>query len=386
MTLDKKTIKNIILIVLIIAVIWTVFQNLNILLVYIFMLFKIIFPFILGGAIAFLLNIPMVFFERLLFKNKKAVNNNLCKKISRPCSLVLSMAAIAAVVTGVFTVVVPQLTDTIKELGITVYRFLPRAETWILNIINNDYFKKQIMGFFSQFDWKSITNYLGSFFRSGTDMLSSTLGVVTNIFSTTVNVVIAFIFSIYVLLQKEKLSVQCKKLVLCLFTEEKSKKIFYVFTLINKTFNKFVTGQCLEAIILGTLFFIVMSIIRLPYALLVGVVIGFTALIPLVGAFIGCFISAFLILMVSPVKAIIFIAVFLILQQIEGNLIYPHVVGNSVGLPSIWVLVAVTIGGSLFGIVGMLVFIPISSVVYSLLRDWTRNRINNKKINVDNYI
>ncbi len=383
MTLDKKTIKSIVLIFFIIALIWAAFQNLGTLTIYVLMVFKIIFPFILGGVFAFLLNIPMVFFERVIFKNRK---NKLIKKLARPCSLVLSVAAIAAVVTGVFTVVVPQLTDTVKELGTTVYRFLPKAEAWILNIINNDYFKKQVRDLFNQFDWSSVTNYLGSFFKSGGDMLSSTLGVVTNIFSTTVNVVIAFIFSVYILLQKERLHVQCKKLILCMFSEEKSKRIFYIGALVSRTFNRFVTGQCVEAIILGTLFFVVMSIIRLPYALLVGVVIGFTALIPLVGAFIGCFIGAFLILMVSPVKALIFLVVFIILQQIEGNLIYPHVVGNSVGLPSIWVLVAVTIGGNLFGVVGMLVFIPISSVVYSLLRDWVRNRINKKDINVNNYM
>ena len=386
MSLDKKTIKNIILIVFLIALIWTAFQNIGMLTVYVLMVFKIIFPFILGGVIAFLLNIPMVFFERIIFKNKKTANNKICKKLSRPCSLVLSIAAIAAVVTGVFTVVVPQLTDTVRELGITVYRFLPKAEAWILNIINNDYFKVQIRELFNQFDWKSLTDHLGSFFKSGGDMLTSTLGVVTNIFSTTVDVVIAFIFSIYLLLQKERLNMQCKKFVLCLFSEEKCKKIFYVFSLINRTFNKFVTGQCLEAIILGSLFFIVMSITRLPYALLVGVVIGFTALIPLVGAFIGCVISAFLILMVSPVKALVFLVIFIILQQIEGNLIYPHVVGNSVGLPSMWVLVAVTIGGSLFGVVGMLVFIPMSSVIYSLLRDWSKSRLEIKNLDVNNYI
>ncbi len=386
MNLDKKTIKNIVITIFIVALIWAGFQNLGTVFVYAVTTFRIIFPFILGGAIAFLLNIPMDFFERTIFGNKYTKDKKILSKMARPCSLVLSIAAIAAVITGVFTVVVPQLADTVRELGITVYKFLPKAESWILNIINNDYFRSKVREFFNEFDWTALTNYLGSFFRSGGDMLSSTLGVVSNIFSATVDSVIAFIFSMYVLLQKEKLGRQCKKLVLCVFSEKNSHKIFYIGSLTYKTFNKFVTGQCLEAVILGALFFVVMTIAQMPYALLIGVLIGFTALIPLVGAFIGCFVSAFLILMISPIKALIFLIIFIIIQQLEGNLIYPHVVGNSVGLPSIWVLVAVTLGGSLFGVVGMLVFIPMSSVVYTLLREWSDEKLKSKKIDVNNYI
>ena len=183
MNLDKKTIKNIVITIFIVALIWAGFQNLGTVFVYAVTTFRIIFPFILGGAIAFLLNIPMDFFERTIFGNKYTKDKKILSKMARPCSLVLSIAAIAAVITGVFTVVVPQLADTVRELGITVYKFLPKAESWILNIINNDYFRSKVREFFNEFDWTALTNYLGSFFRSGGDMLSSTLGVVSNIFS-----------------------------------------------------------------------------------------------------------------------------------------------------------------------------------------------------------
>ncbi len=160
------------------------------------------------------------------------------------------------------------------------------------------------------------------------------------------------------------------------------KQVLHVLSLAGETFAHFITGQCIEAVILGSMFFVSMTVFRFPYALLVGVLISFTALIPVFGGIIGCWVGFFLILMVSPMQAVMFLVLFLVLQQIEGNLIYPHVVGNSVGLPSIWVLVAVTLGGSLMGIVGMLIFIPLVSVLYTLFREWAYKRLKQKRIQV----
>ena len=179
----------------------------------------------------------------------------------------------------------------------------------------------------------------------------------------------------YVLFQKERLTAQCKKLMYVCLPESRADKIIEVLRLTNTTFSNFLSGQCLEACILGTMFVITLSILRMPYALLIGIIIAVTALIP-----IGCIVGVILIMMTSPLKALIFVGVFLILQQIEGNLIYPHVVGSSVGLPGIWVLVAVTIGGNLFGIMGMLTFIPISSVCYALLRTYVNRKVEEKEI------
>ena len=196
--------------------------------------------------------------------------------------------------------------------------------------------------------------------------------------------VIAFVFACYILLQKERLNIQIRKIMYAYMKKDLVKKVLDVCSLTYKTFSSFLTGQCVEAVILGTMFVIAMSVFRLPYALLVGVLIAFTALIPIFGAFIGCFVGAFLILMVAPMKALMFVIMFLVLQQIEGNLIYPKVVGSSVGLPSIWVLAAVSIGGSLMGVVGMLVFIPVVSVLYTLLRNNVYGRLANKGFSVDN--
>lgn len=214
-------------------------------------------------------------------------------------------------------------------------------------------------------------------------MLDSTMSAARNIVSGVTTFAIAFVFACYILLQKERLYVQVKKILYAYIPEKRVQKILSVCSLTYKTFSSFLAGQCLEALILGMMFLVVMTIIRLPYALLIGVLIAFTALIPIFGAFIGCVVGAFLILMVDPMKAVLFVIVFLILQQIEGNLIYPKVVGNSVGLPSIWVLAAVSIGGSLMGVVGMLVFIPMVSVLYALLRESVLERLDKKGIKIE---
>ena len=216
-------------------------------------------------------------------------------------------------------------------------------------------------------------------------IINGGIGAISGLFSGITNFFIGFVFSVYVLFQKEKLASQCKKLLYVMVSERRADQIVEILRLTNTTFSNFLSGQCLEACILGALFVITLSILRMPYALLIGIIIGVTALVPIVGAFIGCAVGVVLIMMTSPLKALIFIAIFLILQQIEGNLIYPHVVGNSVGLPGMWVLVAVTIGGNLFGIMGMLTFIPISSVCYALLRTFVNNKVEEKNINKNKF-
>ena len=211
-------------------------------------------------------------------------------------------------------------------------------------------------------------------------MLGTTFNVAITLINSVMNFVIAFVFACYILLQKEKLSVQIRKALYAFLPAKRCGQILKIASLSYKTFSNFVTGQCLEAVILGTMFFVVMTILKFPYALLVGVVIACTALIPIFGAFIGCVVGTFLILVVNPMRAVAFVILFLVLQQIEGNLIYPHVVGNSVGLPSIWVLMAVTVGGNLMGVVGMLVFIPLTSILYALFRQTVHKRLKERKI------
>lgn len=341
-------------------------------------LIKILMPFLVGGAIAFAINIPMSFYERKLFRNNKLI------KAKRPICLVLSILSIVLVTIIVIVLVVPQLGKTLASLASTVPVFFdnileelkvlfaqnPEIISYIENLESSTLNLDEIIS-------KSI-----EIARNGVlNVLSSTVILASSFIGGLVNFVIAFVFSIYILLQKEKLSLQTDRVLKAYLPKKIYHIVIEVFRRLNQNFRNFITGQCTEAVILGSLFIITMTILKLPYAVMIGALIAFTALIPIVGAFIGCVVGAFLILMVSPIKALIFLILFLTLQQIEGNLIYPKVVGDSVGLPAIWVLAAVTIGGSLMGVSGMLLFIPIVATIYSLLRDDVnkRNKLSNSK-------
>ena len=248
--------------------------------------------------------------------------------------------------------------------------FIPQMQSWIREFFHNN---QEIMKLVDQiqFDPDQAIRWGISLLGNGAgNMMNTTMSAVGSIVSGLATFFIAFSFACYVLFQKEKLHLQIRKVFFAFLPQQKADAFLKVCSLTYRTFANFLTGQCLEAVILGCMFVITLSILRMPYALLIGVLIAFTALIPIFGAFIGCAVGGFLIFMVSPKQAILFIIVFLVLQQIEGNLIYPHVVGESVGLPSIWVLAAVTIGGNLMGIVGMLVFIPLLSVFYTIFREY----------------
>ncbi len=343
---------------------------------------NIIFPFLLGGAIAFILNVPMSFLERILFKNEDAQGRS-SQKFARPCSLTLTILCVIGVIVLVMFVVIPQLGSTFVSLGKSIQDFMPSAMIWLEELFHNN---EEIMALIGNLDmdWDKILDGVVSFFRSGAgNVLNSTMSAAKSIISSVTTFFIAFVFSCYILLQKEKLHVQVKKILYAYLPEKIVEKTLDVCSLTYRTFSSFLAGQCVEALILGFMFFVSMGILRLPYAMLVGILIAFTALIPVFGAFIGCIVGAFLILMVNPVQAFTFVVMFLVLQQVEGNLIYPKVVGNSVGLPSIWVLAAVSIGGSLMGVVGMLVFIPLVSVIYILFRGDVYKRLDKKGIEVE---
>lgn len=330
---------------------------------------NVIFPFILGGAIAFILNVPMCFLQRHLFPEEKLQGKKGVQKIARPVSMLVTLFLVIGVIVLVMFGMIPQLGETFTRLGETIQAFIPQIQQWAAMIFHDN---KEIMDFVNhmEFDWNKIMDAGLSFFKNGAgSVLDSTITAARSIVSGMTTFFIAFAFSIYILIQKEKLARQAKKVLFAFVRKGRAEAVLEVLSLTYHTFSSFLTGQCVEAIILGSMFVVVMSILRLPYALLIGILIAFTALIPVFGAFIGCLVGAFLIFMVDPMKALIFIIVFLVLQQIEGNLIYPHVVGNSVGLPSIWVLAAVSIGGRLMGVVGMLIFIPVVSVVYALFRE-----------------
>lgn len=369
MELNQENIRKIKEIILFTAVIIVCLWKYETVLDILFFVLNILTPFILGGAIAFVLNVPMNFVQRHLFKEERIRNRKVSQKLARPVSMVLVLIAVFGIVAIVMFILIPQLGETFANLGRSIQAFIPQLQEWAARLFNDN---KEIMDTVNnlEFDWNKIMDTGINFFKSGAgSVVDSTITAAKSIVSGLTTFFIAFVFAIYILLQKEKLGVQAKKVLFAFVRRGRAEATVEVLSLTYNTFSSFLTGQCVEAVILGSMFAVSMTILKLPYALLVGMLIAFTALIPIFGAFIGCGVGAFLIFMVDPMKALIFVVLFLVLQQIEGNLIYPHVVGNSVGLPSIWVLAAVSIGGSLMGVVGMLIFIPIVSVVYALFRE-----------------
>jgi len=378
MQLSKDTVKKIMFLIVFTIVVAVVLFHFDMVIGAFRFLLKVITPFIIGIVMAFVLNLPMRFYERVLFPDKAKEKYKIIKKTARPISLLLSILSVLGVILLVVFVVVPQLYESVIGLGQTIQDFLPEVEAWIMSMFPDNQSIAELIHEVD-FEWETIINQVINFLKNGAgNMLSSTFVFAKGIISTITNVFVGFILALYILLQKEKLRVQMEMVMKAFLFDKIYNRVQEICSLTYKTFSSFITGQCVEAVILGCIFLVVLGVLQYPYALLISVLIGFTALVPLVGAFIGCAVGAFLILMISPVKALIFIIIFLVIQQLEGNLIYPHVVGNSIGLPSIWVLVAVSLGGSLMGILGMLLFIPLVSVIYTLFRNYVYGRLKNR--------
>lgn len=341
---------------------------------------RIVKPFLYGGVMAFVLNLPMKNIEEKLLGRWKGRS---AEKLKRPVSMVLAIVLLVLLVTLVVATVVPQVTKTASELGRKIPVFVDEVAAELEKLSGNyPELEAQVAALEQlEINWDAIVNNVVDFLKNGAgDVLTSTVTVAGSIIGGVVNIAIAFVFALYILIQKEKLGDQGRRILSAYLPSKAGEHILKVLSLLNKNFSNFITGQCLEAMILGTMFVVCMSLFRMPYAFMIGVLIAFMALIPIVGAFIGCAVGAFLILIDNPVQAFWFVVLFLVLQQIEGNLIYPKVVGNSVGLPSIWVLMAVSLGGSLFGVAGMLFFIPLLSSCYALLRENVNSRNERKRL------
>lgn len=337
--------------------------------------FAAVLPLIIGAVIAYPLNILMSFFERHLLSNSQ---NKFIVRTRRGISLVIAFAVLISVIALIIALVVPQLTKCVKMLIDLIPGFL---ETVVAKLDGLEFVPQDFIATLSKIDWQSKISGIISTVTSG---VGSVMNVVVSTVSTVVSgvttAVLAIIFAVYVLLSKDKLASQLKTLMKHYLPETITEKIFYVSSVANDSFHKFIVAQCTEALILGLLCTIGMFILRLPYAAMIGAVTVVTAFIPVVGALLGGAIGAFLILMESPVKALIFIVFIILLQQIEGDLIYPKVVGNSMGLPSIWVLAAVTVGGGMFGVLGMLLSVPAASTLYRLIKNDVKKKDDALKV------
>ena len=296
--------------------------------------------------------------------------------------IILTLVAIVAII----LLVVPELSKTIVNLAQQVPEGLEKLSKWLVKSTAKYPEVSEKISNFTKNSEKAINTMLSYLSSKGSSIISGGFGVITGILSTVTTIFIGFIFSIYLLGNKDKLALQAKKIIYAMLSEERADKLLRIARLSNRTFGNFISGQCLDAFMLGCEFIIVLSILQMPYALLIGILCMLCALIPILGAFIGLAIGSLLILLVSPVKALVFAIVFTALQQIDANLVYPHVVGSSVGLPGMWVLMSVTVGGSLFGLVGMLILIPVASVLYTLFREHVYKKLAEKEVPADKYL
>lgn len=317
-------------------------------------------PLLIGCIIAYVVNLLMAVYERRYFP--RTARPRLIKS-RRPLCMLAAFITVAAIVAVVVILVVPQLVSCIKLLIADI----PAAADYLIAQLDKlDFVSDDLVTTLESIDWKSRLDQILESLGSVMDIVMSTI---LSVFNGVVTTVLAMIFAVYLLASKEKLSRQFDRLLHHGLRSRLYDSVLYVLNVLNDCFRKYIVGQCTEAVILGTLCTVGMLIFGFPYATMVGALIAFTALIPVAGAYIGAGVGAFIILMVSPIKALWFLVFILILQQIEGNIIYPKVVGSSLGLPALWVLAAVTIGGGLFGIAGMLLGVPLAAAVYRILRE-----------------
>lgn len=377
MTIDKKTLKRIFFGVLGCIVVYWLLHEPELANNFISLMKRTLWPFILGAIMAFILNVPMRCYERLL----KGIQKD---KLRRAVAMVLTFISAILVITAVFLLLIPQLVDTIASLYPKAYNFFMSMEEKIDRFLADN---PQIMEWVSQntelknLDWATLVQRVLTIAgNSLTAIFESAMAAIGGIASALMDLFIAIVFCVYALFQKEALARQGRKLVYALLKEGHADYVVKVLRLSNQTFSNFLSGQCIEVCILGTMFAITMAIFRMPFIPLISVLVAVTAFIPVVGAWIGCIVGAFLILISNPLQALWFVVMFLILQQIENNMIYPKVVGTSIGLSGMWVLVAVGVGGELMGVAGMFLMIPVVSVVYTLLREFANKRVAMREI------
>lgn len=372
--MKDKTRKDIIIIISYIALVIFALVNFSKIIAFLGKVISIFSPFLLGIILAFVLNVLNNFIEKKIFGKIKP--SKIWNKIKRPLCITLSLILVFLTIFFVMNLLIPQLKNSASLFTDT----LPAYKEDIIGILNKfdvDESTVDKVGEYLDNFGKVITDYIKG---NSKDVITVTTEVATSVINIISKGIITLVFAIYMIAQKETLSRQINKVMKAYLKPKTINKINTVGTLANKTFSNFVTGQCLEALIFGSLVFVGMLIFRFPYASTIGVLLGFTALIPIFGAFIGTAIGFILIMMVSPVKAILFVVFIIVLQQIEGNLIYPRVVGKSIGLPGMWVLLSVTVGGSIGGILGMLIATPLCSLLYALFTKMVNDRLKSNKI------
>ena len=357
---------------------FVIISNLGIVLGAVKKVTDVFLPLTLGLAIAFIVNMPLKFFENKLFGKLTRKDGKIWRKIKRPICLILSFAVFLSVIIVLLSFVIPEFIKTCEKFFVA----LPAAMTNITATVSGwlDALHLSSLGPIN-IDWSSISTWALDLIGKNQEVITSgALGFVTGLFTSLINIILAVVFSVYILASKEALGRLMKSFIYSIMRRERAKKLISLVVLSNKAFSGFISGQCIEVLLIGILCFIGMLIFKLPYAIMVSCIIAFTAFIPVFGPFIGTAIGAFLILIESPIKALWFVVFIIILQQLESNIIYPKIMGKHVGLPGIWVLISVTIGGGLFGIIGIITSVPICSVLYTLFDRWIKRRLEERNI------
>lgn len=378
MELNKKNVKMLIFVIAMGILIFLGLQNMNLVFNFLGWILSVFTPMLIGLAFAFIFNVPLKFFERRVFTRKDGTS--VLGKATRPVSLLLSVILVLLIVAAILLLIIPELINSI----ITLVQSLPdtfiNLQDWI-NQLSEDH--PQIQEFFmsTNIDWNKIVNsFIGTIQDISINFVSQALNILVGTVTLVANIFLGLIFSIYFLLKKEQLFAQFKKLTYAFISESRADMIVSVFKLTGDTFSRSVAGSMIECTILGTITVVSMLIFGFPYAMMIGVIVAVMALIPMFGVTIGIIIGALLILTVNPTQAIWFVVMMIIIQQIEGNLIYPRVAGSVMGLPALWVMTSIIVGGKVFGFVGMLVIVPIVSVLYTLLRRVVHVRLRKRKI------
>ena len=375
MELNKKNMKKLMILISFGIILFWALTNLPIIFGFISHLLHLLYPFILGAVIAFILNIPMTKIENFIKKHQKS---NKSKLPVRTISITLSLVIFVGVIILISFLLIPELIENIQLLIKNIPGFIENIQNWVLDLVDNyPDIKLRVEEVFK--DTTNVNNIMVTVLNY---VINGSLSFVTSLITSVFTLFTAVVFAVYALSQKEYLSRGIKKIMYAYMKKEHVEKIMEIATLSNKTFSKFISGQCVEAIILGTIFFFTLTVLRFPYALIISVLTAVTALIPMFGAMIAMLIGALLISVTSIWQAILFIVVFQIIQQIENNFIYPKVVGKSVGLASMWTLMAVILGGSLLGITGMIIGLPLASILYAILRNETNEKLETKKIKI----
>lgn len=375
--IEKKTLKRILLVAVVCIVLYWILSAPVQMKMVLGILGNIFTPFIVGLVIAFIINVPMRWLESKMTKIRK-------HWVRRVIAMSLSFLLVVAILAGVLWLLIPEVVKTISDLIPQLTEFVSNLEVNIENLIkDNPQLSNWLFGEggAADFDWAGLIEtglaFLGERLA---DIVTTTLLALLSVGSFLISAFIAIVFAIYVLYQKELLARQGRRLLYAFLPEKIADNTLRIMRLSNSAFSRFLSGQCIEVCILGSMFAIAMAIFNMPFIPLICVLIAITAFVPYVGAWAACFIGAFLIMVVDPTKALWFMAMFLVVQEIENNLIYPKVVGTSIGLSGMWVLLAISIGGELFGVFGMIVMIPIASVIYTLLSEVTEKRLQKRNV------